>query len=511
MDIKRSKKIIFPIIICLIFTGVIISFLNSQNKNIKIGFSGAWKTLNPSKQHTLFGDLVMVNIFDPLIGSDESGFPTPLLIKKWAFSNDYKTLNITIDSQKKYSNGLEISALDIKNCWEKSLQDDYYANNPSTLDVLYLLEGFNEFKKTGELSGIKVIDTHNLILKFQRPFRMAISHLQGVRYSPFKFENGKYIGTGHFEYKEFNENKIELSYSKAYDSSSDKSNVFTLLHFENGEIIDKLISGEIDVIAYMFAHQLSESILNNDKIGVLIGQEAGHNILQLNTSSNSIFHDVKMRKGLQYIFNDYIKKNFPVEWNKDFFRFDPQFYLPSSLGRISSEEAEEIIFTGKNFAVDLIEKTQKKPLSVYGWNIVALNALSSAGLNISFEKRDHETRDFFDVMYNSDDYDIVAGGASVSNSDPDGIYHKFGRTGAIKSKMITLPKLEELLEVGRSLIDRDDIDTHYRQVSKLLLEQAPVVHIGVVRSVALYRKDRVKIKSNTLKRNQGHIHIYESK
>ena len=50
-----------------------------------------------------------------------------------------------------------------------------------------------------------------------------------------------------------------------------------------------------------------------------------------------------------------------------------------------------------------------------------------------------------------------------------------------------------LLEEGRQILDLNKIDEHYQKVTKATLSEVPFVHIGYLKTLMTYRKDRVKL------------------
>ena len=95
--------------------------------------------------------------------------------------------------------------------------------------------------------------------------------------------------------------------------------------------------------------------------------------------------------------------------------------------------------------------------------------------------------------------------------DPDGIYHLLGKNGAITSPLVKNEVVANLLEDGRKIIDRNMINPFYKKVSLALLNEAPIIHMGFNKAVAIYRNDKVKVDGRVLRRNEGHLHIFEAK
>ena len=72
-------------------------------------------------------------------------------------------------------------------------------------------------------------------------------------------------------------------------------------------------------------------------------------------------------------------------------------------------------------------------------------------------------------------------------------------------------KVENLLEEGRSINERDKLDSFYKEVSRTVLQEAPLAHIGFNKVVTIYRNDIVEYNEKLLRRNEGHLVLFKSK
>ena len=49
------------------------------------------------------------------------------------------------------------------------------------------------------------------------------------------------------------------------------------------------------------------------------------------------------------------------------------------------------------------------------------------------------------------------------------------------------------------------------KVSLVILEEVPIVHLGFNKAVAIFRNDKIDVNTKILRRNEGHLHIFEVK
>jgi ABC-type transport system substrate-binding protein len=115
------------------------------------------------------------------------------------------------------------------------------------------------------------------------------------------------------------------------------------------------------------------------------------------------------------------------------------------------------------------------------------------------------------LIYKGEEADIIPGNFGVASGDPDGIYHKLGKSGAIASPMTNNTPVAQLLEEGRQIIDKNKLDVFYKNVTRKILDEAPLVHMGFNKAIAIYRNDKIQVQESVLRRNEGHLQIFEAK
>ena len=481
-----------------------------KQKEIKIAFAGAWKNIHPGLQHTLVGDLTLSNQFEALVGFSENGTYVPLASKGWTVSPDYKVFRFDIDTSRKFSDGLPLSARHFKESWESALRLDPKSSNNSLLDVLYKIEGFSEFEKSGTISGIIAPDDSILEIRFTSPFRMALEQLSGNRFSAYREIKGKFIGTGAYSIDEVGNDLLRLT-PNPYFANPPKDTI--LLSTIKARDADKLLLQEkLDAVAYAMGSTISENIEKEKNLSLIVGQDALHRAVYMNSQKGYFFEKKEFRQAMQYLLYEYYKKNPSSLGNKIYTTFDMQVYMPFQAGRISDQKIHSLVLAGKEFVTSLRDAAKKNPPVLIETAEVSIrNVLKDIGIDISSKSRVVEKSEIIDIIYKGVEADLLPGSFGVASGDPDGIYHKLGKSGAIASPMTNNVHIAELLEEGRKIIKKEDIDSFYQKVSEKILEEAPFVHLGFNKAVALYRNDKISVDTEILRRNEGHLYIYKSK
>lgn len=511
LDSKVKKLIAGVISLLLLLAGVVRTMNQQSSPEIKIAFAGYWKSTHPGLQHTLVGDLTLSNQFDALVGFSGAGIYVPLAAKEWTISPDFKTFRFVIDTSRKFSDGVPLSARDFKASWENSYRLDPKSSNSSLLDVLYKIEGFSDFGRTGTISGIRVVNNSTLEVRFTTPFRMALEHLSGNRFSAYREVAGKFLGTGAYVIEELKPELLRLTPNPYFPTPAKRPILLSTVGA--GDAIQAVASGSVDVVAYAMGAGISETNLKaHSEISTLVGQDALHRALYMNGQKGRLFENRQFRQALQYLIFQYVKNNPTFLGSPAYTSFDMQVYLPLQAGRIEESEVEKIVEGGKRFVPDLLSAAQQNPPVLIETADNSMKPVFEAiGVPISQKSRTVDKATIIDMIYKGEEADLIPGSFGVASGDPDGIYHKLGKTGAIASPMTNNEAVAKLLEQGREIVAKDKLDPFYKTVSRKILEEAPLVHLGFNKAVALYRNDRIKVEGELLRRNEGHLHIFEAR
>lgn len=501
------RKLLVGLALAALLIVVGIKIMNKTEKNIKIALSGPWKSVHPGLQSTAAADMVLSNQFESLIGYNENGSYVPLGAKSWKVNDDFTVFEFEIDTTRKFSDGTNLSAQDYKHSWEQSLLLQPKSTNNSLLDVLYKIKGFENFEVKNEISGISAIDDKTLRLEFKSPFRMALEHLTGSRFSAYKTQGSKFLGTGVFIISEISEKELALTPNEYYLPRAKYSISLFWDTFDN--LHKKILNGELDVIHQATGFGIDTSILKAPNISAQIGSESRHLVMELN--KNTFFSKKENRQAFQFLLYNYLKNKSNQFGDEKIVATDFQVMLPFQKGHISNEEVSAII-EKQNANVErfLAEVNNSEGLLVVETKIFNISKiLKELNIKISPKSYTVELKQMAETRHKNNEYDLFPTVVSVVSGDPDGLYHVFGKNGAIASKYSVDQKVSDALEEGRKIIKIDDTDAHYQEVSKLILTEVPMIHLGFTKNISIHRNDRVNVNAHVIKRNDGHLDIYE--
>ena len=478
-----------------------------------MGIPGKWGTLVPPLQHTACADAMLSNQFEPLVKVGSGGVIIPLAAKKWEVTNQFRTFTFKIDRTRRFSNGQKLSAHDFKRSWEHSLSLIPKSSNNSLLDILYRVEGYEDHQRTGEISGIIVKDDNTLIVNFKEPFRMALTHFSGNRFSVFQKIGDKYLGTGPYVITEISDKEAHLSQNKYSSIPPDFEKVIYHVIPYN-EAKESLQSGRVDIFTFAEKADFDTCSGKNKQSKIeacfIGGSESRHSVLIVNGMKGRFFENPKYRKALQaLVFKKLSTKALPPHVVSNL-AIDFQVYLLFQKGRISEGEVEKIILEGEKYIDDFLEATKKNPIKVGSSksSVWVVKFIKSLGLYLDENSGPIKSRDVTKEYYKTHESDILSLGLGVASGDPDGIYHALGKNGAITSPMTFRSQVTSLLESGRRLLDFNKIPGHYEQVTRSILREVPFVHLGFLRSKTAYRKDRIKVKKKVKLREDDRLIIF---
>lgn len=512
MTIKTITKSILALIVLvvLIILGVKNMKQDDEIKPLKIAFGSAWNSIHPGLQHTLAGDLTLSNQFEALVSFNQDGTYVPLAAKEWFQSDDYRKLIFKIDTSRKFSDGAYLSAQHYKDSWENALKLEPKSANKSALDVLYKVEGFKDFEKSGKLTGIQVINNETLEIRFVTPFRMALEHLGGNRFSAYKDVNGKFLGTGAYVMEEIESDHLRLTPNLHHPAHSKNQIELSVVTTEDS--IQALLDGKIDVLAYGIGGSLPVDFEKYKNLSLIVGQDALHRAIYLNSNNNRLFHKKEFRQALQYLSMKYYKNNVEALGNRALTNVDPQVYLPLQGGRLDNELVEQKVNQGKKYVDEFRQAAKANPLILFETVEYSLRPMLQASeIELSSKSKILSRAEMIAEIYKGDQADLMPGRFGVASGDPDGMYHLLGEKGAIKPKMISNRIVSDALEEGRKIIHPAEVDPFYKKVNLTILDEAPIIHLGFNKSVAIYRNDIVNVRARIMRRNAGHLHIFEPK
>lgn len=505
--IQLRPVLVVIFVACLVFAFTKYWVLPVDIRTYKVSIPGAWGELNPSLQHNRYGDAILTNVFEPLVRLHSSGVIYPRGARSWNVSDDNRIFTFEVDGTHRFSDGSALTAADYKRSWEDGLKASPVSSNSSGADGLFDLVGFEEFRRTGTISGIVVKSGNVLELHYKKPFRMAFNYLSGIRFAAFKNSDQGLIGSGPFEIQNASEKAVELT-PNSYFKWTRQLKKFWIEVVPSSDVYEALRDGYIDIAIF---GELSNELRRckvNSTIDCVSGPEAGHTNMMLNANRDRLFSSSNNRLALQALVHAGLQNAELPAGYTNFATRDPQTFFPLQKGRIPDAEAKELVERGLPFVSALVESTKKKPIyivTVQGEEWV-IDFLKSLNLTIDKRSQGMAPKERLAMYYKTYEADIVFGSFGVHYGDPDGLYHLLGTNGSISSPMLAKSQTAKLIDEGRHILGGRQIDEHYQNVGRSILNEVPYVHLFFGKNLLSFRSDRVRFTSFALETNEIDLH-----
>lgn len=211
-------------------------------------------TLDPAISADMSSHLYVMQIFSGLVRLDHELNVVPDIAETWEPSPDGKTYTFHLRQGVKFHSGREVKAADFKYSWERACDPDTGSGTAATYlgDIVGakdMLAG-----KTGEISGVEVIDDYTLQVTIDAPkayFLDKLAYPTAFVVDRANVESGQYWwrepnGTGPFKLKEWKERqRLILERSQIYYGEPAK--LEQVVYLLSGVPMALYEKGEIDV------------------------------------------------------------------------------------------------------------------------------------------------------------------------------------------------------------------------------------------------------------------------
>ena len=452
-----------------------------------IGITGDVDSFNP-----LFGESVTAQEISHLmlLGladlNDKSDF-APELAESWESSEDYLKLTFRLRKDMFWSDGMPITAEDVKFTWE--LLKDPTLASPR--------QGYVEYVKE-----VKISDPHTIVFEFTEAYPAQIFDVAGEILPKHIFQDvepkdirnhefsQKPISSGPFKLNKWvSQQYIEIVPNEKYfgDKPYLEKIIFKIVP-DATNLLLQLESGKIDMMMGIPVAEIERLKENNRNIEMhqvsgRVYYYIGYNIL------NDLFKDPEIRRSLTmaidtdkiiesllYGYGSKCLGPLPpiVEWayNEDVqeIKYDPS-------------EAKKVLFNegwsdsnndgwidkdGKNFEFTLTTPTGNQIKADLA--VIVQEQLKKAGIKVNIKMLEWTT--FLDHLQKKD-FDACVGGLSSSYYiDPTPVFHS-SATNMFNSISYSNPKVDELIEKGRVEMDRQKAAKIWKEFQQTVYNDQP--------------------------------------
>lgn len=202
-------------------------------------------TFNPLISTEYLGGHILSNVHSGLLSINSSGHLAPGIAKSWHLEGD-RTWVFNLRKGAKFHNGQEITAQDIKKCYEHLLAPS--TGSPNAWCLQYV-EGANEYIKgiNNNITGITVLDRYRLSIKLTFPYSGFLLNLGQFYCSITTTDNeNNIIGCGPYILNADESQCILTAFPEYFNGEAYIKNIHVRLTKEN--IAEDFIDGKYDFI-----------------------------------------------------------------------------------------------------------------------------------------------------------------------------------------------------------------------------------------------------------------------
>ena len=282
-------------------------------QTLNLSISSELVTIDPAKVKDNNSGTVVRNVFEGLVGRDESGKLVPAVAESWEVSEDGKVYTFKLKSDAKWSNGDQVKASDFEYAWKRALNPETASEYASQLYVLEGAEAYNSGEGKPEDVAVKAVDdtTLEVKLKDNTPYFLELTSF--ITYYPvhqatveanedWADEAGeKYVTNGAFTLAEWNHDvEYKLVKSETYwDAANVKLDTVNVQIIESEATANaQFQAGELDYVGIPY-HTVSLDAIDGYKENGQLKVEPFSAIYwyKVNTQ-DKVMSNVNLRKAL---------------------------------------------------------------------------------------------------------------------------------------------------------------------------------------------------------------------
>ena len=450
------------------------------------------KSLDPAVDTAVNDFRILLNVYDGLVRyKDGTLEPEPGLAKSWTISSDGKTYTFKLRENVKFQDGTPFNAEAVKFNFDRMLDKDspYYDTGPFPLAFFF-----------STVDKVKVVDDLTVEFDLKEPYAPFLSNLAyptGLIVSPAAVKKygkdfGRHpVGTGAYAFQEWVSNqKVVLTKNPDYwdGAPSLEAVVFRPITDANTRVAE-MLSGGIDVMVEVPPDSLAQF---RDTPSFHAYEQAGPHLwfLILNMKEGP-FADKKVRQAVNYAINktalvDNVLQGTATvaagptppafSWAYDD-KLKPYPYDPEKAKQLLKEagyDGKEVTFYVTEGGSGMLE-----PVAM----ATAIQAdLVAVGMKVKIET--YEWNTFLSQVNAGLEGKADMAEMAWMTNDPDTLPYLTLRTeawpqkGGFNSGYYSNPEVDKLLEQARTTTDQAKRADLYRQMQKMVYDDAPRAFIA---------------------------------
>jgi peptide/nickel transport system substrate-binding protein len=436
-----------------------------------------------------------LQIWEPLVGYDDTFTPTPALAESWTLSADGLTWTFKLRQDVHFSNGNPFNAAAVVANINRA---KLFSGKASSF-----LGGIDFAEVYGNPVRIEAVDDDTVELEYSSPFPLlpyAISNHYSPQFDPACFDPAtgffldKPIGSGRFVLSDWQHDQyVVLERNPNYWGSDPATldKVTLKLYTDPNERASALASGDVEALLELGAllPALADDLSRDDDYIVAAYPSACQTYLSVN-GTRAPFNDVRMRQALSLAIDrdtlvSKLLHGYAAPAKQIFTQFNPHWTLlddPSIQVAYDPDKARQLLAEatgGAGATVSLVFSPPGEGVAQWPYPLLAVYlqaALQPIGLTIDLKQVDAATAA---GLRTSGDFDIAFADVCWANGDPN---EQIGRTVGSQSTLnltqhngYANPQVDELLAQARIEIDPAKQKDLYNQIQVIANTEQAIV------------------------------------
>jgi len=425
--------------------------------------------LDPHKTSAYYSFEVLENVYDTLVEPDENLEVQPALATDWTTSKNQLTWTFTIRDGVTFSDGSPLTAEDVAYSYNRIIDED-----------------LNSSYKFAATKSIKATDPQTLVIKQTSPTPNLLASLGGFKgmgiVQKENVESGDIknnpIGSGPFKVEQWrNGDSIQLVRNDEYwgDAPALDGVRFTFVK-DPTVALQNLQGGEVQWTDNLPPQQIG-SLEGSEDVELGTAPAADYWYLALNQNREP-FDDVDVRRAIAFALDrDAIVKaakfgNATV--NQTAIPETSAWYHEYAPYTFDTEQAQQLLGDAgvEDLTMDLMV-TSEYPETVSAAQVIA-DQLSDVGITVKIRDLDFATWLDEQGKGNFDSFML----SWLGNIDPDEFYYaQHHSKGTFNFQGYSNPKVDQLLDQGKTETDQDVRKGIYDQVAELIVDDASYIYL----------------------------------
>ena len=446
-------------------------------------------TLDPARYSDIYSMHVAANIFDGLVEFDQDLNIIPAIAKRWKISRDHLTYTFQLRQGVKFHNGREVTAEDFIYSFSRII--DSTTKSPAA-SLFFHIEGAEEYNsgKANHVVGLTAPSKNTLKIQLKKPFSpflsiLAMINAKVVPQEAIYADFGKNpVGTGPFRFITWKEEKeislsanIDYFYGRPYLDQL-QFHIYPNPEIYNNFLEEKLEHSELPKDQYELVNRQDQSSYSSN-----IVSKPALNLVYVGMNQRiPPFNDLRVRQAINYaidtrtIVNDIVKKGSrPAKGilPPGIGGFDPNLegysYSPEKAHKLLAEAGYP---QGSNFP-PVTFLTASKSKNIHKQIKAYQSYLAELGIQVTIEVAENWKK--FTQAIQSDEAALFFAGWYADYPDADNFLYPLFHSQSNYELSISIPEIDHMIDQARTETDYLIRSSLYKEIEKLIIEQAPVV------------------------------------